>query len=77
MVRNPSWVSCSPEHPQANGGTYLGVTGVPNTLAPAPITAPVGSIVPTAVLAWSPNSVPRLDRPVSIRAPSTSSRTGP
>jgi hypothetical protein len=70
-VRNPSRLTVSPSNPQAKGGTYVGGCGRPNTLEPAPTTVPVLSIVPIAVLAWSPNSVPTLSRPVSMRSPAT------
>src|SRR5437763_15316059 len=63
--------------PQANGGTYLGGRTPSKTFAPTPITVPVPSSVPIAVLAWSPIRLPRLVRPVSNAAPATSSRIGP
>src|SRR5256714_6270648 len=67
----------SPVAPHANGGTYLGGRTASNTFAPVPTTVRVPSSVPIAVLAWSPMRLPRNWRPVSSRAPATSSRTGP
>jgi len=51
--------------------------GVPCTALEAPITEPVPSSVPMAVLAWSPIRLPRNWCPVSSGVPATSSRTGP
>src|SRR2546425_11493402 len=79
-LRNPSRLTrAAPSAlpPQANGGTYLGGRTASNTFAPAPITVPVPSRVPIAVLAWSPIRVPRNCIPVSTAVPATSSRTVP
>src|SRR5256712_4507561 len=79
-LRNPSRLTrAAPSAlpPQANGGTYLGGRTASNTFAPAPITVPVPSRVPIAVLAWSPIKVPRNCIPVSTAVPATSSRTVP
>src|SRR5256885_6069655 len=76
VSRVPASPLASPT-PHASGGMYLGGRTAPNTLAPTPITVPVPSSVPIAVLAWSPIRLPRLVRPVSIAAPATSSRIGP
>src|SRR3989442_9600777 len=78
IVRNPSLLIRPPlTPPQANGGTYLGGRTPSKTLAPVPITVPVPSSVPIAVLAWSPIRLPSSCRPVSRRAPPISRRTRP
>src|SRR3989441_12734276 len=78
ILRNPSLLIRLPlTPPQANGGTYLGGRTPSKTLAPVPITVPVPSSVPIAVLAWSPIRLPRNCKPVSNRVPAISRRTGP
>src|SRR2546426_6539606 len=78
ILRNPSLLIRPPlAPPQANGGTYLGGRTPSKTLAPVPITVPVPSSVPIAVLAWSPIRLPSSCRPVSRRAPAISRRTRP
>src|SRR5205814_735222 len=78
ILRNPSLLIRLPlTPPQENGGTYLGARTPSKTLAPVPITVPVPSSVPIAVLAWSPIRLPRNCRPVSSRVPAISRRTRP
>src|SRR2546427_434542 len=78
ILRNPSLLMrLAPAPPQANGGTYLGGRTPSKTLAPVPITVPVPSSVPIAVLAWSPIRLPRNCKPVSSRVPAISRRTRP
>src|SRR6267154_1750858 len=78
ILRNPSLLmrwSLAP--PRRRGGTYFGGRTSSNTFAPVPITVPVLSSVPIAVLAWSPIRLPRNCKPVSSRVPASSSRTRP
>src|SRR6266487_2212058 len=78
IFRNPSLlIRPPPVPPQANGGTYLGGRTSSKTLAPVPITVPVPSSVPIAVLAWSPIRLPSNCKPVSSRVPAISRCTRP